>query len=74
MSVQSYGGNVRWEIPKVQIGLTAIGYSFGRYQLQPAEKPYTRFYLSGSTGFNMSVDYVLKTGGFRFFGETASKL
>ena len=69
--VQSYGGNVRWEIPKVQIGLTAIGYSFGRYQLQPAEKPYTRFYLSGSTGFNMSVDYVLKTGGFRFFGETA---
>ena len=69
--LQSYGGHLHWGIPDVRIGLTALGYSFGHYQLQPVNKPYSCFYLSGSHHFNISVDYVLKTGGWKFFGETA---
>ena len=69
--LQSYGGHLQWATSMARIGVTALGYSFGRYQLQPVDKPYSRFYLSGSHHFNISVDYLLRTDGLKFFGETA---
>lgn len=40
VSMQTYGGNVRYATPGLCIGLTALSYSFGNYSIQPDPKPY----------------------------------
>ena len=69
--MQTFGGNVHYATSNLSVGITALSYSFGKYRIQPAPKPYNLFYFSGSNNMNMSVDYMLKTKKVKFYGETA---
>lgn len=71
VSMQTYGGNVRYATPGLCIGLTALSYSFGNYSIQPDPKPYNLFYFRGNRNLNISVDYLLKNKLIKFYGETA---
>lgn len=69
--MQTYGGNVRYATSNLAIGVTALSYSFGKYDIQPDPKPYNLFYFRGNSNMNISVDYMLKTNKLKFYGETA---
>lgn len=69
--MQTYGGNVRYTTSNLAIGITALSYSFGKYDIQPDPKPYNLFYFRGNSNMNISVDYMLKTNKLKFYGETA---
>lgn len=69
--MQTYGGNLRFASPSVCVGMTALHYSFGSYQVEPQPKPYNLFYFRSSENSNFSVDYMLKNGKVKFYGETA---
>lgn len=69
--MQTYGGNIRYAIPDFSVGITALSYSFGKYQIQPDPKPYNLFYFRGNDNINMSVDYMWKIKKLKFYGETA---
>ena len=69
--MQTYGGNVRYATSNLAIGITALSYSFGKYDIQPDPKPYNLFYFRGNSNMNISVDYMLKTNKLKFYGETA---
>jgi len=69
--MQTYGGNLRFASPSVCVGMTALHYSFGSYQVEPQPKPYNLFYFRNSENSNFSVDYMLKNGKVKFYGETA---
>ena len=69
--MQTFGGNVRYAMPNFSLGVTALSYSFGKYGIQPDPKPYNLFYFTGNSNVNVSVDYELKAGKMKFFGETA---
>lgn len=69
--MQTVGANVRYVSPDLCIGMTALSYSFGRFEMQPDPKPYNLFYFRGSKNTDVSVDYLLKNRYIKFFGETA---
>lgn len=69
--MQTYGGNVRFASPNVCVGVTAISYSFGRFEVMPDPRPYNLYYFRGSNNTNISVDYLLKNRKLKFYGETA---
>jgi hypothetical protein len=71
LPMQTLGGNVRYATPDVCLGITALSYSFGGYELMPDAEPYNLFYFRGSHNLNMSVDYLLKNRYLKFYGETA---
>lgn len=71
VTMQVYGGNIRYATPRFHIGLTALSYSFGKWRMDPDPKPYNLFYFRGSNNFNMSIDYMLKSNRIKFYGETA---
>lgn len=71
VSMQTYGGNIRYATPDVCIGLTALSYSFGNHSVQPDPKPYNLFYFRGNRNLNIGVDYLLKNKLIKFYGETA---
>ena len=71
VSMQTYGGNIRYATSDVCIGLTALSYSFGNYSVQPDPKPYNLFYFRGNQNLNIGVDYLLKNKLIKFYGETA---
>jgi len=71
LPIQTFGGNVRYAVPDLSLGLTAVSYSFGTYELQPDLKPYNRFYFRGNKNTNISVDYMWKNRYIKFYGETA---
>lgn len=69
--MQTFGGNVRYVSPNLFLGLTALTYSFGKYSMEPDEKPYNLFYFRGKRNVNVSIDYMIKNGKVKFYGETA---
>lgn len=71
VSMQTFGGNIRYATPDFYVGLTALSYSFGQSLIQPDPKPYNHFYFRGNRNFNMSIDYLLKNRFMKFYGETA---
>lgn len=71
VSMQTYGGNIRYATPDLCIGLTALSYSFGNCSVQPDPKPYNLYYFRGNRNTNVSVDYLLKNRMIKFYGETA---
>lgn len=66
-----YGGHLRYATASLQIGLTALRYSFGKYRMEPDPSPYNLFYFKGSNSFNIGVDYRWRRGAIQLFGETA---
>ncbi len=71
VSMQAFGGNVRYVSPDLCFGITALGYTFGRHTMEPEEKPYNHFYFRGKWNMNVGVDYMVKNRKIRFYGETA---
>jgi len=69
--MQTIGGNIRYVSPDFCVGLTALTYSFGKYAMEPEDKPYNRFYFRGKSNVNIGIDYLIKNGKVKFFGETA---
>lgn len=71
ITMQVYGGNIRYATPHFHVGLTALSYSFGKFKMDPDPKPYNLFYFKGSNNFNIGVDYMLKSNRIKFYGETS---
>ena len=71
ITMQVYGGNIRYATSHFHVGLTALSYSFGKFKMDPDPKPYNLFYFRGSNNFNIGVDYMLKTNRIKFYGEIA---
>ena len=71
ISLQVYGGNIRYATPNFHVGLTALTYSFGKYRMNPTEKPHNLFYFRGSDNLNLSLDYMWRNSRIKFYGETA---
>lgn len=71
VGMQSFGTNLRYTRTNFYVGLTALHYDFGERTYEPELKPYNLYYFRGKANTNMSVDYLFKKGGIKFFGETA---
>lgn len=71
VSMQSFGGNVRYVTSDLCLGITALGYTFGSDRMQPEEHPYNHFYFRGKWNMNVSVDYMIRNRAVKFYGETA---
>ena len=71
ITMQSYGGNIRFMLPDINIGFTALHYDFCGKYLQPEPRLYNVFNFKGEKNVDISMDYLLKTRYVRFFGETA---
>ena len=69
--MQTYGGNIRFALPWMHIGATAIRYDFGGNYMNPDLRLYNLFYFRGKENINMGVDYMLKNRWIKFYGETA---
>jgi len=69
--MQAFGGNIRYVSSDLCFGVTALSYSFGRFEMQPDPKPYNLFYFRGNNNTDISVDYLLKNRYIKFYGETA---
>ncbi|MDF9830475.1 helix-hairpin-helix domain-containing protein [Parabacteroides sp. PF5-6] len=71
LPMQTFGGNIRYVSPDLCVGLTALGYTFGRNRMEPQDQPYNHFYFRGSSNANVSVDYMIKNRRIKIYGETA---
>jgi hypothetical protein len=70
-TVNTGGGHIRWRTESVNIGLTAVYYSFAGKQLNPKRQPYNIFYLRAKDFFNTGINYGMHGKWFAFQGETA---
>ena len=71
INVQTFGGNIRYMTPELQIGLTALTYSFGGLSVEPELRPYNIFYFRGKHNTNIGTDYRWRYRQIVLFGETA---
>ena len=71
ITIQTFGGNIRYVTPDFHIGLTALTYSFGGLTVEPELKPYNIFYFRGKRNTNVGADYRLRHRQIVLFGETA---
>ncbi|MDO4755708.1 MAG: helix-hairpin-helix domain-containing protein [Parabacteroides sp.] len=71
VSMQTYGGNIRYASPNLCLGVTALSYSFGNHFVKPDEQPYNTHYFQGHQNWNIGMDYLLKNRWIKFYGETA---
>ena len=72
ITMQVYGGNIRYATSHFHVGLTALSYSFGKFKMDPDPKPYNLFYFRGSNNFNIGVDYMLKSNRIKFLWRDRS--
>ena len=66
----SYGGTVRYLGTRWQAGVNAVGYQFSQ-PIKKSGETYNLFAISGSSWYNLSVDYNYTYKNFHFFGEAA---
>ena len=71
ISIQTFGGNIRYINTNFQLGITALSYSFGGLSVEPELRPYNIFYFRGKHNSNIGMDYTFRHRQFTFFGETA---
>ena len=71
VSMQTYGGNVRYASSNFCLGMTALSYSFGNHSVKPELQPYNTYYFQGHQNWNIGMDYLLKNRWIKFYGETA---
>ena len=71
LRLQAYGGSLQYRTPNIQLGATLLSYSFGDHSFLPDDKPYHLFSFRGKHNLNGSVNYLLKNGRIKFYGETA---
>ena len=67
-----FGGNIRYKLPSLSLGLTAVSYS---YEIQNPSivtsfaSPYNMFYQGIDHGINIGADYNYVFHNFNFYGE-----
>ncbi|MDR2918443.1 MAG: helix-hairpin-helix domain-containing protein [Tannerella sp.] len=71
VTMQTYGGNIRYASPNIVIGVTGIAYDFGKLRVDQELKPYNLYYFRGTQNVNASIDYLFKYGRTKVYGETA---
>lgn len=71
VSMQTFGGNIRYATPLFSAGITALSYSFGDKTVMPLPQPYNVFYFRGNKNMNVSIDYLFRYNRLKLFGETA---
>lgn len=71
LTMKTFGGNIRYAMPDVCLGITALSYSFEPFRIEPEPKPYNLFYFRGNNHTNISIDYLLKNRYIKLYGETA---
>ena len=71
VTIQTFGGNIRYVTPDFHVGLTALSYSFGGLSVEPELKPYNIFYFRGKRNSNIGADYRWRHRQIVLFGETA---
>ena len=71
VTIQTFGGNVRYATPDFHIGVTALTYSFGGLTVEPELKPYNIFYFREKRNTNIGADYRWRHRQIVLFGETA---
>jgi hypothetical protein len=69
--MQTYGTNIRYALPNLRVGFTAVAYSLGDMRINPPPQPYNLYYFRGSSNYNMGVDYLFKWNNLTLYGETA---
>ena len=69
--IETIGGHIRYVGTQLNVGVTAITYSFGGLSVEPEERPYNRFYFRGQRNVNTGIDYTWRFQRMVFFGETA---
>jgi hypothetical protein len=65
------GSHIQWRNESINLGLTAVYYSFGGKTFNPDPKPYNLFYLRAENHFNSGINYGYRMRNFAFQGETA---
>jgi hypothetical protein len=71
LSMQVYGGNVRYSTSDLAVGITALNYSFMGKTLHADPLPYNLYHFRGESNTNIGVDYMLRAGDIKLYGETA---
>ena len=71
VTMQTYGGNIRYATSNLIIGMTAVTYNFGKHTVDPEPRPYNRFYFRGTQNANAGIDYLYTYGRTKLYGETA---
>jgi hypothetical protein len=71
INIQTVGGNIRYTSPQLIAGITALTYSFGEFTVDPAPRPYNKFYFRGKRNTNTSIDYKWQHRRMALYGETA---
>jgi hypothetical protein len=66
-----YGTHWQWRNESFRFGFTAVYYSFGGKEFNPAPQPYNLFYLRGKNHFNSGLNYEYYDRKISFQGETA---
>ena len=66
----TFGGNISYQIKKLQLGLNAVHYKF-KFPLVKTGEPYNKYALSGNNFGNYSFDYNYTFRNIHFFGEAA---
>lgn len=67
----SFGSNIIYRGNRWQIGINGVYYHFS-LPVQKREEPYNLYAISGSSWYNVSVDYSYTYKNFHFFGEAAA--
>ena len=65
------GAHIQWRNNSINLGLTAVFYSFGGKELNPTPQPYNLFYLRGKNHFNSGINYEYYDRKISFQGETS---
>ncbi|MCB0640960.1 MAG: helix-hairpin-helix domain-containing protein, partial [Phaeodactylibacter sp.] len=64
------GGSIKYKTDRWHLAANAV-YDQLDISLMPRPQVYNRFYFSGNQLLNTSLDYAVRLGNLRFFGETA---
>lgn len=67
----AFGGNIIYRGKKWQVGVNGIYYHFS-LPVQKRDEPYNLYAISGSSWYNLSVDYSYTYKNLHWFGEAAA--
>lgn len=71
VSLRAVGGNLRYALSRMHIGLTVLAYDFGGQRVDPPLTPYNHYDFRGRRNADLSLDYMIKNNRLKLFGEIA---
>ena len=69
-TLQLMGGNINYEMNKLNVGLTGIYYFFN-HTYQPKLRTYAKYNMQGNRFYNASINYKYRLNRFTLVGEAA---